>query len=119
MVTLKALLQQGSDIHMLGFRNNTLLHTAAENGYEAMVLFLLQQGIPVNARNACDETPLYLAVLNKHKGVVKILMEHGADDAVQNINRNNAVDVVVKRFGASLPYKKIAALLHASPTPEI
>jgi hypothetical protein len=119
LVALKALLQQGYDIHIRGFRNNTLLHTAAENGYEAMVLFLLQKGIPVNEANACNETPLYLAVLNKHKGVVKILMEHGADDAVQNINRNNAVDVVVKRFGASLPYKEIAALLRATPTPEI
>ncbi|HVY71503.1 MAG TPA: ankyrin repeat domain-containing protein [Verrucomicrobiae bacterium] len=58
---------------------NTLLHAAALDGREDMVLYLLTNGVPVNATNSVGQTALERATTNWRTNVMEVLLAHGAN----------------------------------------
>jgi ankyrin repeat protein len=54
----------------------TVLHHAANNGYEECVKYCLEMDANVNARNRSGSTPLHIA--SWHVNVVRVLLEAGA-----------------------------------------
>jgi hypothetical protein len=61
----------------------TALHSAAENGHEAVVKILLDHGAEAKAANNDGWTVLHFAAYNGHETVVKVLLDHGADADAQ------------------------------------
>jgi len=75
---VKVLLTPGS-LHVRDGMGRTVVHWAAENGYEAIVRMLIASQGRVN--DTCDygETPLLKAVKGRYHGVVRCLLDQGAD----------------------------------------
>ncbi|UVW84327.1 ankyrin repeat domain-containing protein [Wolbachia endosymbiont of Aedes albopictus] len=57
----------------------TLLHFAAEGGYENIVGALIARGADVNAQDNDGWTPLHYAAESDHENIVRALIVHGAD----------------------------------------
>lgn len=66
--------------------NNTALHIAAKEEYEAVVKVLTGYGSLIDDKGWNDLTPLHYAVMNGHENVVRLPVEKGAKgDAVDCI----------------------------------
>jgi ankyrin repeat protein len=76
---LKTLHKHGADLSGIhSIFGNTLLHTAAKEGYDDIVRFLLNQGVSIHRKNHLKATPLYEAVHYKKPKVVQTLIDYGA-----------------------------------------
>lgn len=64
--------------------NNTILHTASQNGHYEIVSYLIQQqDIDINAKNIYGSTPLIFAASKGHLDIVKLLLKNGADIGIK------------------------------------
>ncbi len=58
----------------------TLLHFAAENGFENLLAYLLSRNVAVDPkRNTDNATPLHLASMQGKQGIAQLLINRGAD----------------------------------------
>lgn len=55
---------------------NTLLHKAAEYGYEMLAVKLLEKGLDVNQKRQNGSTPLMVAAFKNQGGIAKILVQN-------------------------------------------
>ncbi len=62
----------------------TLLHVAANHGYEDIVGMLIGWGAEINARAHGGITPLHFAAAGGHTGVIRLLLQAGADRDVRD-----------------------------------
>lgn len=73
------LLENGADVNIRGYWNQTPLHCASIEGFPDVVRWLLRRGVDVNARQGDRSTPLHLAAHNGRLEAAEILLEHNAD----------------------------------------
>ncbi|MBM3385885.1 MAG: ankyrin repeat domain-containing protein, partial [Betaproteobacteria bacterium] len=63
----------GADLKVRDLKGNTVMHAAADGGYEELVRLLLLQGVDPKARNREGRLPLDMAREREHKTVVEML----------------------------------------------
>jgi hypothetical protein len=80
---MRLLLESGADIAETDFDGRTVLHKAADNGYEALAQLLLELGADVTRKDDSGCIALDLAAYNGHEAVVWLLLESGADVMLQ------------------------------------
>ncbi|KAH9525635.1 Ankyrin repeat and FYVE domain-containing protein 1, partial [Bulinus truncatus] len=64
---------------------NTLLHLAAQHGYQAAGIFLTDHGANVGQPNFKGETPLHIACEEGLTDLVRKLLEHGSNPNAQTV----------------------------------
>lgn len=81
---VKALLELGSDVNLIGGRSGTCLQGAASQGWAETVTILLDAGADVNESKAGKSGSALMAAIDceKHE-IVKILLERGADPSLR------------------------------------
>ena len=57
-----------------GLGGFTVLCTAADNRYEAMVQLLLERMVDIGAKVCYSETPLFGAALNEYEAMAQLLL---------------------------------------------
>jgi ankyrin repeat protein len=74
------LIENGADVNLCvgGPLRRSVLHVAAEKGYERITKYLIKAGANLKAQNSYDATPLFCAVA-KCRGTAIPLMENGAN----------------------------------------
>lgn len=70
----------------------SLLHWAADRGYEEMTKFLLELGMDVNIQDEEGQTPLHYAASCGHLEVISLLLFEGADTAITDSDGLLAID---------------------------
>ncbi len=87
---VQELLDQGADVNITNYKDQTALHCAAKAGFVEPVRILLSHGARVNAQDREGDTPLHAACRSSIKNharlqeVVDLLVSKGADLAVKN-----------------------------------
>lgn len=66
----------------------------SKEDYTESVKVLLNHGANVNVRNARGETALHLAARNEFQKVIEVLVLAGCDPAINDNDRNKAIDLV-------------------------
>jgi Ankyrin repeats (3 copies) len=73
------LLQNGSDVNVLGGIYGTPLQVAASSGHNAIVHLLLEMDADVNAQGGRYGSALHAAASGGHDTIVRVLLEKGAE----------------------------------------
>lgn len=76
------------DINAQGYKKQTALHVAVQNGHVELVKALLQWGANVNAEDKKKETPLHIASREGQVEIVQLLL---VEDAIR-VNQKNYYD---------------------------
>ena len=76
-------------------RHETALHSAAERGYETIVLCLLDHGADLNAQ-VSGVSALHVASLRGHWNVVRILVNFGAEEEVSSNSMRGIFERVIR-----------------------
>ncbi len=112
----KALCEDPEVNKNLRFKNTTLLHECAINGYKEQLILLLKNGAYIEASNNQGKTPLVLAIEKNNIDLVDILLKEGAypDGRLSKSNIIPVVTAVIKdnadilslliRYGVDLQY---------------
>ncbi len=94
---LELLAGSGADMSVR-LQGRTLLHLAAYNGDEEVVLWLLDRGADINAANTCEEncpergqTPLFDAQNFNDQALTPLLIAHGANPHARALNGQTAL----------------------------
>jgi ankyrin repeat protein len=94
----------------------TALHSAAENGHEAVVRLLLEKEVDVNMTDENKRMALYSAAENGHEAVVRLLLEHKADvDAITRDGSTALYRAAEKGHEAVVQLLKLDATYHTAP----
>jgi len=91
------------------WKNNTLLHIAADKGAKEMVELLISGGADIKIKDSSGTTPLHFAVCRQNKDVAELLITSGSDVNTKDNNGNTPLYVTAK-YG----YKNMAELLISS-----
>jgi ankyrin repeat protein len=84
--SVRALLDEGSDVEETDSYGNTALIFAAANGHVGIIRILLAAGADVNASRKDGMTPLILGTFSAHADVVRTLLAAGASlDATDSL----------------------------------
>ncbi|KAG0647950.1 Serine threonine-phosphatase 6 regulatory ankyrin repeat subunit B [Hyphodiscus hymeniophilus] len=74
---------------------STVLHLAAQKGYEKIVRILLDSGMDITAKDDSGETSLHLAAALGHNDTVMALLEAGVEVDIENTHGQTALFVAV------------------------
>ncbi|QQR48625.1 ankyrin repeat domain-containing protein [bacterium] len=79
------LIKQDADVNAFNVNNKTLLHFAAQNGYDELTALLLKNGAEVSPVDVSGFTPLHYAACEGHTECVRALTVKKADvNAIAN-----------------------------------
>lgn len=79
-----------------GFTNwNQVLLSAAENGWDHMILQALSNGADINTHNNEGQSPLQLAAINLHVSTAILLIDRGASLTDLDNDGSNIVDIIM------------------------
>ncbi|KAI4519561.1 ankyrin repeat protein, partial [Schizophyllum commune Tattone D] len=78
----RKLIARGADV-ATQFEQYSPIHTAAMNGFQAIVALLLDSGVPLDDRSAYGCTALHIAAENGHVELVRMLLSRGSDHTVR------------------------------------
>ncbi|OQE16555.1 hypothetical protein PENFLA_c027G10004 [Penicillium flavigenum] len=92
--TIRRLLEKSGDVQSVDFQ--TLLHHAAERGYEELTRSLLEAGAPKEAEALDSWTPLHRAAQHGHKAVTQLLVDAGANKEVQTTDGRTPLHYAAK-----------------------
>ena len=81
---VKTLLDQGADVNVADYWDNTPLMEAVKNGSTETVRLLLERGADVNAANSDGWTSLIWAAAKGNRETVRLLLDSGADVKARN-----------------------------------
>lgn len=76
------------DLNMRGLGGNTLLHTAAIEGYREICELLLQKGASIDSKNKMNQTPLHIAAKRNDLKLVELLISCKANVNAQDLDKN-------------------------------
>ncbi|KAK8810748.1 hypothetical protein WA158_007323 [Blastocystis sp. Blastoise] len=79
MEMMKNLIENGGDVNVLDYQNNTALFWAAKAGNIDMINYLCRNGINVNAKNSIQATALHWAVFSNSSQTITSLIMNGLD----------------------------------------
>jgi ankyrin repeat protein len=77
--------------------NHRALHTAAQEGHEAVVRLLLDRGADIKSKTENKKTALHLAAREGRTSVVQLLLDRGADVGATDEDGKTALDRAAKR----------------------
>lgn len=78
------------------FKDETLLHLAADRDDFVNAVHLLNNGVNINQRNADGHTALYLAAARGNSVLVTLLLNAGADPFIRAIDGSTAIDAAIR-----------------------
>ncbi len=78
-VQLRQMIARGADPMKTGFKDETLLHLAANHNAVETARLLIQSGVKIDARDKDGRTPLHLAAFRGFAETSALLVAHGAD----------------------------------------
>ena len=90
-VVADALLTLGAEPNQPDGEGGSLLHAAARKGHQGLVFALASHGAAVNGQDSFGSTPLILAVQSRNPAAVMVLLRAGADQMIENQDRQNAI----------------------------
>ena len=105
-VTLKALIEAGTDVNEQDDQGCTSLSFAAQEDNPIIVMELIKAGADVNLTRDDGTTPLLMAAKNGHEGCAAMLIQAGAD-----VHRQTATGLTPIRLAIDNTHEKIAKLL--------
>jgi hypothetical protein len=73
------------DINVCNSQENSLLHTACQNGHLDIVRILCRKGIHINAQNNKGDTAMHFARYYDYDEIFRYLRQQRADDALRNL----------------------------------
>jgi ankyrin repeat protein len=76
---IKAALQSGMDINIVGDDKSSALHCAARAGQSSAIRYLLEHGADRESKNKMQRSPLQEALLSQDLETVELLLNGGAD----------------------------------------
>lgn len=94
------------DVNVRYTNGETLLHYAANRGYNDVVVLLIKKGAAINARDNDGRTPLHEAMSYRRYDIARILIEKGADTRARNKDGDTPLISIVY-----MDNKKLAAEL--------
>ena len=106
--TVRALLQQKSDVNGTSPDGMTALHWAVQRDDVAMVESLIRAGANVQAANRYGVRPLALAAVNGNADTLKLLLDAGAD-ANSGLSQDETAVMAAARTGKVEPLKLLLA----------
>lgn len=113
--TVKALLEQGTDVDTTDEMGMTALMYAADDGHIDLVKLLLERGAQVNAVDRAGWSALMMAAQNGHADVVALLLSHGAD-----VNMKNKAGTTALMWAATRGHARVVrVLLAAGADPDV
>ncbi|KAI1131095.1 hypothetical protein F5Y10DRAFT_287848 [Nemania abortiva] len=96
----------GIDVNEVDNRGRAAVHTAAERGHLAMIIWLVKNGSNPDTSDTRGHTALHLAAFNGHLEIVRWLVENGA-----NANASDAHGQTALHLAASSGFQEIAKTL--------
>ncbi len=106
MVGIKFALNNGADVNIKDWENNSAFLLAVEDDNLELVKLFAQYRPKINDRGEDGVTPLMLAVDNENIEMVKFLLKLGADKNLKDSDSYRAIDNA-REYG----YKEIENLL--------
>lgn len=101
-VMVKELIKQGANINAKDQNGWTVLHRAAENGYDSLVQILLENKADVNYNAAYGGTALHRAAKNGHEKVAKLLVKENIEIDVEDQYGGTALHRAARGSKASI-----------------
>ncbi len=112
LMVVRALLEAGADPNIALYKvSYRALHSAAQEGHDAIVIELINHGADVNATTQFGETALISAAYRGKTSTVRILLSHGADPLLASKNGITASSWATRRG-----YPETASLLLSHQT---
>ncbi|UJR26788.1 hypothetical protein I4U23_008101 [Adineta vaga] len=81
---VEQMLKNNFDVNKPDETQLTLLHWAADRGYESMIKLLVKYKADLNARDEDGQTPLFYAAHSSNIPCIKLLLVLGADPTIPN-----------------------------------
>mmetsp|Transcript_24722 Transcript_24722/g.29937 ORF Transcript_24722/g.29937 Transcript_24722/m.29937 type:complete len:232 (+) Transcript_24722:346-1041(+) len=78
------MLNRGAEVDSRDPKGNTPLHTACQNGHEALAKLLVERGANINAQNHRGNTALHFAFTYGYNIIGEHLVSKGADERILN-----------------------------------
>jgi len=75
---------------------NTMLHYAAEWGFNNAISLIIRSGIPVDVANATGQTPLFMAVKGDSPSTIRVLVENNANLNTRDTQGNSVLHAAVR-----------------------
>jgi len=75
---------------------NTMLHYAAEWGFNNAISLIIRSGIPVDAPNATGQTPLFYAVKSDNPSTIKVFIDNNANLNMRDTQGNSVLHASVR-----------------------
>lgn len=100
---LKTLLENGADAsYCYPATRHSLLHFAAQKGWENILILLLNNNASISVLDAEGRTPLFMAAKNGHVDCVKTLCNKGADPLLVDTKENLYTPLIIAIFAGHL-----------------
>lgn len=109
---VRALVENGADIHIVNSNGSTPLAQAAQFGHADTVQYLITKGGDARVTDKFGQTPLLLAAVNGDLETVKALVAAGADASVKDSSGETPV-----MAAARMKHANVEAFLTGRPVP--
>ena len=83
-------------IHAKDGLGNTMLHYAAEWGFNNAISLIIRSGIPVDTPNATGQTPLFYAVKSDSPSTIRVFIDNNANLNTRDTQGNSVLHAAVR-----------------------
>ncbi|XP_072397236.1 uncharacterized protein [Diabrotica undecimpunctata] len=92
VLIVEYLLENGTEVNIVGLGDRTPLHAAVEFCQQSVVELLLKNKADINAKDEMGCTPLHYAVIKENLPIIDMLIEYGADSHLRNRKRQSPLE---------------------------
>jgi len=86
----------GTTIQAKDGLGNTMLHYAAEWGFNYAITLIIRSGIPVDTPNATGQTPLFYAVKSDNPSTIRVFIDNNANLNMRDTQGNSVLHAAVR-----------------------